>query len=61
MHLSVNPEVVAREMIRRGIDPQKIREDDFGGWTDTLIDSVEFLYSLESKVREEIKTMTKAR
>ena len=57
----VLPRIVAREMVRRGIDPQKIRNDNFEDWTDTLVNALEFLYGLERKVCTEIKGMQSTR
>jgi hypothetical protein len=52
----ISPYIVAREMVRRGIDPEKVKKEDFENWTDAFVDSVEFLYGLEKKVCEEVKT-----
>lgn len=46
---------IARLMKRKGIKARNIRRDDFTGWTDTIMDSLEDECQLETKLREYFK------
>ncbi len=52
----ISPYIVAREMVRKGIDPERRRDGNFHEWSSIFVDAVEFLYGLETKVCEEVKT-----
>jgi hypothetical protein len=55
----ISAKKVAEEMVRRGIDPEDIRKDDFEDWTNTFMDSLEEVAGFEGKVCKVIERMPK--
>ena len=56
--MEISLKKIADCMVERyGIEPGKIRAEDFEGWTDTFMDAMEYTYGLESKVARIIRKM----
>jgi len=54
MIIEIDIDILAAEMIRRGMDPETIANEDFTGWTNNLVDVLEWKFDLERLLREEI-------
>ena len=54
MLILVNTQEVAEEMVNRGIVPDEIRDEEFTGWTNCLIETIESLYNVENEVLKDV-------
>ena len=52
-NIIINPKKVVDSMIKRGIAVENIKADEFENWSDTLLDSLEALYELETEIKAE--------
>jgi hypothetical protein len=52
--MEINVKKVAEEMVKNGINPEDVRNDNMDGWTDAFCDC---LGDLESAVCEEVMKM----
>jgi len=54
MLILINTQEVAEEMVNRGIVPDEIRDEEFTGWTNCLIETIESLYNVENEVLKDV-------
>jgi hypothetical protein len=53
--MNVNWKHIADRMIEQGINPKDIKEGNFNGFTNNLVDAMENLYGIETAVTQELR------
>ena len=54
--ITIDTEDIAREIEKRGITRESLKNEDYTGWTDTLMDVLEEKYDVETHVRKDIES-----
>jgi hypothetical protein len=57
--LTIDLKKIADKMLENGLSLEDIKKDDLGGWTDGLVDALEEVYELETKLSSIFQKMPK--
>jgi len=54
----IDPKVIAKTMVDKfEFDFDQLRENECDGWSDAIIDAMQYLYDIETKVYEQMKSI----